>query len=58
MANIITVQEDGFVDLEEFKNVIDTSKVVFYSIKLKKDNTLLLKFYDKKKKLVKPYGSK
>lgn len=55
MANLITVEEGGFVNLSDFKDVVDISKVVYYDIKLKKDDTLLIKFYDKRKKLVRPY---
>ena len=60
MAKIITVHDyrKGFVHIEEFRDIVDIDKVVFNSIRAKKDGTVLLKFYDKKKKVVKPYESK
>lgn len=50
----VTVEEGGFIPLEAFSDMIDTSKVEYYSLKANKDQTLTVKFYDKKKKLVKP----
>lgn len=55
---IIKVQEDGFVNLDEFKNLLDISLVVYYKLTIKKDKTISLKFYDKNKKLIKPYNRK
>ena len=51
---ILTVPSTGFVPIEEFKDLLDISKVVYYSIE-DSDGTLTLKFYDKNEKLVKPY---
>ena len=56
MAANIIASKDGFVHLKDFKDVIDTSKVVHYTLKHnKKDGTIKLKFYDSKKKVIKPY---
>lgn len=50
---------DAFLKIEDFKDMVDISKVVFYELKplsvIKGDNTtgLSLKFYDKNKKLIK-----
>jgi hypothetical protein len=52
----IKVGKDGVVDLKHFKDMVDTSIVVYYSLKVNKDKTLSLKFYNKSKKLVKPYA--
>jgi hypothetical protein len=54
----ITVDKDGIICLYSFRDFIDTSKVEFYELKLNKDKTLTLKFYDKNKKLVKPNKEK
>ena len=58
MAKIIKVDKDGAVLLNDFSDVIDTAKVTYYSLKKNKDGTLGLKFYNKKKKLVKPHAEK
>lgn len=55
---IVKVQESGFVNLDDFKNLLDISLVVYYKITTKKNKTITLKFYDKDKKLVKPYNRK
>lgn len=54
MSKIITIGKDGFVDLTEFKDIIPISLVKYYSVKANKNKTLMLKFYDKDQKLVKP----
>jgi hypothetical protein len=51
---ILTIK-DGFVPLESLKEVIDISKVQWYSLK-EKDGCLHLKFYNKQKRLIKPYA--
>jgi len=48
---IITVQEDGFVPLDHFKNLLDISQVVYYALR-EKNGIVTLKFYDKNKKLI------
>jgi hypothetical protein len=55
-AKTIKVDEDGGIALSSFSNWIDTSKVEFYDIEHNKNKTITIKFYDKKKKLIKPYG--
>ncbi len=51
----IFVDRDGFIPLDVFYDLLDTSKVSSYSLKVNKDKTLAIKFYDSKKKLVRPY---
>jgi len=53
---IISLDGWGRISLYEFIDLIDIDKVEFYSIKLNKNKTLTLKFYDKKRKLLKLYG--
>ena len=55
VSKIITVDKDGIVLLSCFRDWLDISKVEFYNMKINKDKTITVKFYDKKKKLVKPY---
>lgn len=50
---IITVGKGGLVPLETFASFLDVSKIGYYSLKANKNKTLTLKFYDKKKKLIK-----
>jgi len=50
----ITVAKTGLVPVNKFKNLIDISKVTYYSLK-EKDGNITLKFYDKNHKLIKPY---
>ncbi len=53
MSKTIKVDYLGRLHLIDFKEFLDISKVVFYSFKQRKDKTLILKFYDKKKKVIK-----
>jgi hypothetical protein len=55
MAKVIKVDKNGMVLINNFEELLDVSKVAFYSLRANKDKTLTLKFYDNKKKLVKPY---
>jgi hypothetical protein len=50
--------KDGFLNLDDLKDIVDVNRVVYYTVKHRKDSTLVLKLYDKKKKLVKPYRNK
>lgn len=54
MAKTITVQAGGFVNIEDFKEFIDINKIAYYEFKLGTNKTITLKFYDKKKKLIRP----
>ena len=54
MSTIVTTDKDGCLPLESFKDILDIKKVAYYTLKAK-DSTLILKFYDKKKKVIKPY---
>ena len=51
----ITVPKSGLIPLEALEKLIDISKVMYYDVK-EKNGIVTLKFYDKNKKLVKPYG--
>ena len=55
MKKMIRVRKGGFVYLKEFADVIDVDKIDSYKVKKTKDGTLILTFYDEKKKLVKAY---
>jgi hypothetical protein len=56
MAVNIVVRKDGCVALKHFKKVLDISKAAYYSLEYnEKDGTIELKFYDSKKKVIKPY---
>lgn len=44
--------------LSAFRDLVNTAKVEFYTLKINKDKTLTIKFYDKGKKLIKPYEQK
>ena len=54
MAKTIGINAFGFIDLYEFEDFVDIDMVHYYKFKVNKDKTLTLKFYDKKKKLIKP----
>ncbi len=56
MNKTIKINKNGFVDIKNFEHIIDISKVKFYSLVPSNDGTLSIKFYNSKKKLVKPYG--
>jgi hypothetical protein len=58
MSKTIKVDEFGHVFLWDLRDLLDVRKIVYYSLKVNKNKTLSLKFYDKKKKLVRPYGQK
>ena len=55
MSKIIKVDKNGIVLLDDFTDLLDIHKVKFYKLKINKDKTITLKFYDSKNKLVKPY---
>ena len=55
---IIKVKQDKkskehYLDIKDFKDLVDISKIVFYKFTIRKDKSLSLKFYDKNNKLVK-----
>ena len=43
-----------YIDLKDFSDIINTDKVEYYAIIPKNKDSFQVKFYDKKKKLVKP----
>ncbi len=55
---MIKVLRGGFVPLKEFSDVVDIDKITTYSLKVNKDNSITLKFFDLQDKSVRPYGSK
>ena len=55
---IITIQKDGMIPLSTFEKYLDISQIAWYTLKVNKDKTLTLKFYNKSKKLIKPYKEK
>lgn len=58
MSKTIKVDKDGILDLYCFSDFIDITKVKFYTFKTNKDLSLIVKFYDKNRKLIKPYEQK
>lgn len=59
MSKIITVQEGGFIYVNDFKDLLNIDRVEYYSLKHdKKEGILKVTFYDKRKKPIKPYGQK
>lgn len=52
----ITVPKSGIIDIKLFDKMLDISKVAWYSFKEQKDGSLHLKFYDSKRKVIKPYA--
>ncbi len=53
---VINVSREGYVSLTDFSRFLDTSKVCYYSVKVnKKKGTMVIRFYDNQRKLVKPY---
>lgn len=59
MNKVVKVHcEAGFVYLSEFSDIIDIAKVETYTVKHNKDKTIVIKFYDKNKKWIKPYERK
>ena len=57
MTNI-KVHKGGFVHIDDFRDILDINKISYYTLRVNKDKTLSLKFYDKREKLIKPYGQK
>jgi hypothetical protein len=56
--NTINVDKDGYVSIWDFSPWIDVTKVTYYKLKLTKNGKIIVKFYDKKKRLVRPYANK
>lgn len=53
---IVTVPKSGILDIKLFDKMLDISQIVYYSFKENRDGTLHLKFYDNKRKVIKPYA--
>lgn len=58
MTKKISVDKNGFVFIEDFKDLLNVEIVQYYTIKARKDETIVVKFYDKNRKLVRPYEQK
>lgn len=50
---VIKIDSWGRIPLYSFRDWVDIYKVEYYSIKINKDKTLTVKFYDKKRKKLK-----
>ena len=48
-----TIEGDGFIPLDVFRSFVDVDSVHYYRLKVNKDKTITLKFYDKNKRLIK-----
>lgn len=55
---VITLDINGCVPISAFNQIVDVQKVAHYSLKMNKNGTLTLKFYDSNGKLVRPYAKK
>lgn len=53
----ISIPSSGLIDLNHFDIFLDISKVHWYALK-EKDGILVLKFYDKQKRIIKLYANK
>lgn len=54
--NTVKVEKEGeeyYLNIESFAKYLDVGKVAFYTIKAKRDGSLIVKFYDSKMKLIK-----
>jgi len=52
---IITIPKSGIVGLNEFKDLLDISKIVSYSLNIE-DKKLVLKFYNNDGEIIRPYA--
>lgn len=49
------IKYDGshyYLSIEDFKDFVDLGRIVYYSVSVKKDK-IVVKFYDKNKKIIK-----
>ena len=53
---IVKLDKDGLLTLQSLAGLIDITKAESYNTKTKKDGTIIVKLYDKKGKLIKPYA--
>lgn len=49
-----TENGDGFIDLKEFSDFVDVSKVKYYELVNPTEKTLMIKFFDENKEEIKP----
>jgi hypothetical protein len=53
----IKVNQKGEINLKDLQFYVDISKAKFYSFR-EKEGTVVLKLYDKNRRLIKPYAKK
>ena len=56
VIKFIKADKGGLLLLKDFEDIVDTTKVQYYEWTLNKNKSLTLKFYDSKRKLIKPYA--
>lgn len=58
MKTAITIKksDDGehYIDINDFKDIVDIDKVEYYKLESKDDGTLIVTFYDNDKNIIKP----
>ena len=52
----VKVDNNGVVLLSAFSEWVDVKRVKFYSLRVNKDKSLTLKFFDRNRKQLKPMG--
>ena len=52
----LTIPKSGIISLNKFKKLLDISKVEWYSLE-EKNGVIILKFYDKNRKVLKFYAN-
>lgn len=57
MSKTIKLDSKGRFPLKDLEGLVDIDRVEFYTVKYNKNNTITLKLYDKKRKLIKPNAS-
>jgi len=49
---------ESYLDIEDFKDIVDIKKVEYYSLDFTDHGDLIVTFFNKKKKVVKPKKQK
>jgi predicted RNA-binding protein with RPS1 domain len=55
---IVHLDEHGRLNLDDIRDLVDLKDAVYYRVKANKDKTITIKFYNKKRKLIKLCGKK
>lgn len=55
---IIKLNKNGAFPISYLKNYIDISSIMFYTIDIKNNKNIIIKFYDESLNLIKPYKEK